>query len=615
MKKLVENVIKQFQIDKLKEEQEKHLNRNNPDNQNELDEEEEEDEENMNSDKEADENNEDIEDENENNINEEEPPIGFLEMYRPIFDSMIREQQLLEQNKIQNEKNINEKKTKISASNNLSKKYPFKRYTIGTNTKNNPKKPIAKNNFKIEGDFDLSPNVNNKGLFDPNLRKNELEYNYRINQQKKNINKIITNKNKPKNDTNDLLLQLKNMPKPQISKEMAKELGFDPRKYDIIIDKLISEIAEVRQERQKENILFQEKIRQMGGENIIYPEKKLKKNNSNAGFKKKVNKLSINKRPKSNYKVKSSGYGIQPKKNKFISSRKKIKNTKNIPRNNNNNYVQKNNFISNDVNKIPKNKSQLINSQRENKLKANVANNNQIENPELAYCQELLKQINEINKQNEIISKKYQTQKEEVQNTEKINQVFDMNKDKINKNKNLKNITDIIKKNQKLISDKIIDDLLFECVFDLKNIEDQRENNQKSKLVNQIENVRSNITKSKEYENNLISNINNNINKKSENNICQNKNNNGKINFNNYLLAKNVTYKAKPVLDLVKQCDKERKNFREYMQLKGSFYSNYDIFKIYDDVVESQCDNILGKELDYCIKQMDDFINNFEKKE
>ena len=148
MKKLIENVIKEFQINKLNEEQQKYLNKDYPDNQNELD--EEEDEDNVNNDKEADENNVDVV--NENNINKEEPTAGFLEMYRPIFDSMIRQQQLLEQNKIQNENNINAKRPKTSTSNNPSKKYPFKRYTIGINTKNNSKKPIGKNNFKIEED-------------------------------------------------------------------------------------------------------------------------------------------------------------------------------------------------------------------------------------------------------------------------------------------------------------------------------------------------------------------------------------------------------------------------------------------------------------------------------
>ena len=61
----------------------------------------------------------------------------------------------------------------------------------------------------------------------------------------------------------NLLLQLKNMPKPPISKELAKELGFDQKKYESIIQKLLEQISEVRKERLKENYLFEQKIKSM----------------------------------------------------------------------------------------------------------------------------------------------------------------------------------------------------------------------------------------------------------------------------------------------------------------------------------------------------------------
>ena len=605
MKKLIENALREFQINKLNEEEQKYLNQKYNDDQSELNE-DEEDEENINNDEEEKENNEDFK-------NKEELANDVLEKYKPIFESMLRHQ-ITEQSKNQNENNINTKRSKTSKSSNPSKKY-FKVYTISTNKKNNSKKPIGKNNFKIEEDFVFSTNINNKDLFDPNLRKNELEYNYHINQQKKNINKIISNRKIPKIDNNDLLLQLKNIPKPQISKEMTKELGLEPKKYDVIIDKLISEITEVRQDRQRENLMFQEKIKQMEGEIIGYQKKKLRKNKTNIGFKKKIPKILTNKRSKSNYKIKSIGYGIQPKKRKFITSRKINKtNTKDIQRNNN---ILKNNFISNDDNKIIKNIFHSVNDQKTYIKKANIIDNNYKGNPKIAYYQELLKQIKEINKQNEIISKKYQTQIETVQNQKNKKQKNRLNNDKIGKRFNLKSSAYLIKKGQKLISDKIIDDLLLECVYELKNIEAQRENNQKVKLINQIETARHTINMMQKDENDLISNINNNINKKNENNVepKKNKNNNEMINFNNFLIAKNVVYKANPSFDLVIQRDRERKNFRDYMQLNGSFYSDYDIFKIYDVVVESQCDNILEKELDSCIKQMDEFVDNFEKKE
>ena len=59
----------------------------------------------------------------------------------------------------------------------------------------------------------------------------------------------------------NLLLQLKNMPKPPISRELAKEIGFDQKKYEAIIEKLLVQISEVRKERMRENYIFEEKIK------------------------------------------------------------------------------------------------------------------------------------------------------------------------------------------------------------------------------------------------------------------------------------------------------------------------------------------------------------------
>ena len=64
-------------------------------------------------------------------------------------------------------------------------------------------------------------------------------------------------------DQDNLFLQLKNMPKPPISKELAKEIGFNPKKYEDVINKLLCQISEVRKERLKENYIFEEKIKSM----------------------------------------------------------------------------------------------------------------------------------------------------------------------------------------------------------------------------------------------------------------------------------------------------------------------------------------------------------------
>ena len=166
----------------------------------------------------------------------------------------------------------------------------------------------------------------------------------------------------------NLLLQLKNMPKPPISKELAKEIGFDTKKYETIIEKLLVQISEVRKERIKENNIFEEKIKAMQnlGQN---KNKKIVMKNNNINIPKNNNKnhnknLKINlNRPKSNYKsVKSSGYGIPQKKIDIFSTRAKkkiidINNTKNnhvIKNNNNHKLIPKSKTNSNFLGKINK---------------------------------------------------------------------------------------------------------------------------------------------------------------------------------------------------------------------------------------------------------------------
>ena len=47
------------------------------------------------------------------------------------------------------------------------------------------------------------------------------------------------------------------------------------------------------------------------------------------------------------------------------------------------------------------------------------------------------------------------------------------------------------------------------------------------------------------------------------------------------------------------------------MKLKGSFIIN-DIFQIYDDFIEEICKEIMEEGLNYCIEQMDNFINKIQ---
>ena len=375
----------------------------------------------------------------------------------------------------------------------------------------------------------------------------------------------------------NLLLQLKNMPKPPISKELAKEIGFDSKKYEAIIEKLLVQISEVRKERIKENHIFNEKIKsmQIGGQNKnnkkIVIKNNIKKNSKNL-------KINLN-RPKSNYKsVRSSGYGMAPKKIDIFSTRnKKNINSKNnnnkikniIPKSKTNNPIGKvNNNLNNNIKLKQKNLNEVV-SINENKPKQNInnnnINNNKINNINLPYnLTEIKNEIDKINRENKQLEEQYSNLKKQINN----------NMQKNNKNKILfQNNKQIIQKNIDGISKSIINSLLYELIEDLKNIEDKKSKIEKEKVKEKI-----NIEK--------IQNTNNKI-------------------------MLNKKFKVKPSLNLIEKCNASRMKFLDYMKLKGSFITN-DIFKIYDDFVEETSQEILDKVLNYCIQQMDNFINNMQ---
>ena len=377
----------------------------------------------------------------------------------------------------------------------------------------------------------------------------------------------------------NLLLQLKNMPKPPISKELAKEIGFDTKKYETIIEKLLVQISEVRKERIKENNIFEEKIKAMQnlGQN---KNKKIVMKNNNINIPKNNNKnhnknLKINlNRPKSNYKsVKSSGYGMPQKKIDIFSTRAKkkiidINNTKNnhvIKNNNNHKLIPKsktNNNVLGKINNNIINKEQPKNSLENNKINKNNIKINNVKNENKNQIFNLNKIKNEMEKiknENKIIEDNYSKIKSQ-------NDKYIGNK---NKNKILnKNNYELIQKNIEGISSNIINGLLYELIDDLKNIEDKKKEREKE-----------NIQKTK------IKNVNNKlINKK---------------------------FKIKPDIKLIERCTIYRNKFLEYMKLKGSFLTN-NIFKIYDDFTEEISKEILEQGLNYCIEQMDNFINKME---
>ena len=408
-------------------------------------------------------------------------------------------------------------------------------------------------------------------------------------------------------EQDNLFLQLKNMPKPPISKEMAKELGFDSKKFEVVIDKLLYQISEVRKERMKENYIFEEKMKIM--ENSINPNGQIKNKINNMKNKNKLNtknnKINLN-RPKSNYKsIKSSGYGIAPKKVNIFSSRgrKKTKdniknnnipsqkvmnkrNLINIPNNKNNNSLNiknvKNKTINNNINnnKLPNN---TINNEKiENNINNKLNNDMNIINPNKFTFKDIVNEIDKIKIENQIIEDKYKnipdnsinsfnTNNDNINKSNKISEEKQINNILNSKNIYYKNNSELINKNIQLIIQRIINDLLYELIIDLKNIEEKEKIKEKNDWQNDSK---------KMIKNDKLKNINLNF----------------QVELNN---------------EIIEKCNKNKENFKKYMKLKGSFFTN-NIFEIYDNFVEEMSKEIFEQGLDYYIKQMDDFIKKME---
>ena len=364
----------------------------------------------------------------------------------------------------------------------------------------------------------------------------------------------------------NLLLQLKNMPKPPISKELAKELGFDQKKYEAIIQKLLVQISEVRKERLKENYLFEQKIKSMQIP-VQNKNKKIviKNNNINNNIKKNNKNIKINiNRPKSNYKaVRSSGYGMAPKKIDIFSTRAKKKINDNY--NKNKKLIKKGKIINNISKGNNSMKEQSKNLNEDKKIINKQEINNNINSPKFN-LNKIKDDINKIKNENQQIVEQYLNVGKQDKNIQKNIEVD--NNIILNNNNN-----DLIKKNIDKISNNLINDLLYELIDDLNNIEN------KEKEIEKKKEIKKSISKNPKKKNKKLT------------------------------IKK---YKAMPDQKLIERCDIYRKKFYEHMKLKGSFITN-NIFKIYDDFVEEISNKILDQSLNYCIEQMDNFIKKMEK--
>ena len=514
----------------------------------------------------------------ENKKNSENIKKSYMDIYKPIFDVMAKRQ-----NK---NNNLNENKKQ------------FTKYIIDYKKEDKKDKKIfGKNNFNLEEEFSTSSNAFNKPFFTAKKSKNKSIYRPSSSSKNKNKLKLIENfKNKyfKKDDQyfsvlnqNNLALKLNNM-HSTISDMIEKDDRLYSNGYKNVINNILKEIDIIRKERKLENNIFEQQIKLL--QNDILNDGKY---NKDLKIKSIRNIYMNNKKPKSKNKNK--------RKTKSELGRSYQKNNKN--RNNTKNNINYYNYIFSRT-------TNSINKKSSFPKKSNLSQKKKNYYSPKKYYQQIIDEINKLNHENEIIQKKYKNlpisneQFEEIINIKCNRNISNKSFTSVDYKKNI----DIIKKNMKLISNQIIDDLLYERLGDLAKIENQRsENNQKENLKNKLNNVRINLEEYHEKEKLLLQEYNN----KNKNNDEIKENTKTEIKqLNCVYLPSKIKYKCVISNDLLKRCDIYQISFLDYMILKGSFYSDYNIFEIYDIFIEEISSKIMEEEIDYIIKKAHIYVDN-----
>ena len=481
----------------------------------------------------------------------------------------------------------------------------------------------------------------NKGLFDPYLSQKELDYESNIEKQraerqkkideyeknksrkklKKDLDKKILNINKPhiksalnhknyktkkaEKKNEELITHFVQVPKPKVKKNYSKNFGFQPKKYDMIINSLINEM---NQDKKDTNLNLCNKIKKYARNNIdaynnyyeyIY-RKSQKDYQSN-------NKNEQNIKPTRAQIIKGlmkKFFGEENEKQSQQNKIKKINNKKNINKvSNKKNEIN----IKNDVD-IINNNNLLLNldlDDNNNNEEINFDNIDKLLSSEKINFQDKINIISELNKN---IDKYYQAM------PILVNQVQD-SLDKIYKNnaydENFRNEANkvpyismaskaayqIIQTNIDSIIENLINELIYDTALDIHDIIMKKEYlNKKNELVDKFHEVKNNIDDILGQEKNIIEEntkfIEDNKNKNNE------KNN---MNKKNKIIIKK--YKANLDDNIIKRNEKYKNDFKEYMIFKGSFYAD-NIFDIYDEFIEEEANNILDKLINKFIEEL-----------
>lgn len=580
------------------------------------------------------------------------------------------------------------------------------------------KKPVLqKKNKNINRDFNVSSTaLNNKGLFDPNLKVNELDRESYIDKQrqermekmkgyelkygkkvktlekyntfadaysdyenKKNeyeYMKYMKNPTKGKSTVNDeLIKKLNSLKKPKIPEKVNLDFNFD--KYETMIKALEEQIMNEKLQREKENRAYMERLKDyhISKEDNPIMTKQIK-------------------RSKSAYRhVRSSRYGQQKKPFKINSKYhrqlsgvgSKVKQTINkaIPKQTNEEIIKEK------AKRIAKSLDKIIDSDCSNDKKSTISNktnkilpsnidkislqtfidnqtNNNTQSTQPIIIQDKFTCDNyvivsgngiDVNTANKVITEeKIHRQFEGKNNIEMLNAI---NKEinnqqlpqleskvreviqKITKNNmitlpNNKRLQSAIKSSGKTIQlhineiiPSIIDDLLLEQVYELQFIEDiSMKNQQKNNFIQYINDFFKSYKEMELYEKDIMSQLSSQ-NKLAPYESCtvQNKpipldtkylnqitSNNASTN-NETIIARPIpSYRTVPNEILNKKCEIYKDDFLEYMKAKGSFYFE-NIFGIYDEVVNEIAEKELNEQLEFCTKQVNEFVSTLCKEE
>ena len=584
-----------------------------------------------------------------NNINKDKEKENiYQEILNNLNKSKTNDNNNIEENPKKEEKDFSQQVDFLYHKNNPEgqssvKNILIKQYKKNKNLQIDKTKDKQRKNYKSNSPRKkIIPYANkNKGLFDPYLSQKELDYESNIEKQraerqkkideyeknksrkklKKDLDKKILNINKPhiksalnhknyktkkaEKKNEELITHFVQVPKPKVRKNYSKNFGFQPKKYDMIINSLINEM---NQDKKDTNLNLCNKIKKYARNNIdaynnyyeyIY-RKSQKDYQSN-------NKNEQNIKPTRAQIIKGLMKKFFGEENEKQSQQNKIKKINN--KKNKNKVSNKKNEINikNDVD-IINNNNLLLNldlDDNNNNEEINFDNIDKLLSSEKINFQDKINIISELNKN---IDKYYQAM------PILVNQVQD-SLDKIYKNnaydENFRNEANkvpyismaskaayqIIQTNIDSIIENLINELIYDSALDIHDIIMKKEYlNKKNELVDKFHEVKNNIDDILGQEKNIIEEntkfIEDNKNKNNE------KNN---MNKKNKIIIKK--YKANLDDNIIKRNEKYKNDFKEYMIFKGSFYAD-NIFAIYDEFIEEEANNILDKLINKFIEEL-----------